>query len=288
MAIPRAAGSPLLFTLFLSLLLVATGCSSIDKALSGMDKPSASVQGAHLSNLSPRSASLVFDVKITNPYDADLSLANLDYALAARSTQFLTGQAAISGAVPARGSRVVQVPATVVFSDLLAAVSGVKLGQVVPYKADLDLSVNAPAIGPLHLPISHSGELPIPNVPGVELAGIKWGNVSLQSADATIKLRVTNTNDFPVGLAGLNYALQLDGQDVFDGKSAQPLSLNPGESGELDIPVSASASRVGLALVNMVRKAQASYSINGTTDLTTSFGPVSLPFNRSGSAAMSR
>lgn len=288
MAILRAVGSPLLLALFLSLMVAAPGCSTIDKALSGMDKPSASVEGAHLSNLSLRSASLVFDVKISNPYDADLPLANLDYALAARSTQFLTGQAAISGAVPARGSRVVQVPATVVFTDLLGAVSGTRLGQVVPYKADLDLSVNAPALGPLHLPITHSGDLPIPNVPGVELADIKWGNVSLDSADATIKLRLTNTNEFPVDLQNLTYALQLEGAEVFSGKTARPLSLKPGQSGDLDIPVSASAGKVGLALVNMVRKAQAGYTMHGTTDLTTPFGPLSIPFDKSGNTPMSR
>jgi LEA14-like dessication related protein len=284
-----AVSRPLRALLFVLLTICgASGCSSIDKALSGMSKPSASVEGARLGDLTPQSLGLVFDVKISNPYDVELPLANVDYALAARSTQFLSGKAALSGTVPAKGSRVVQVPANVVFNDLINAVSGVKLGQVVAYKADLGLSVDAPGVGPLRLPVSHTGELPVPNVPDIELAGIEWGKVSLESADATIKLRLKNTNEFPVNLKNLAYALQLEGKEVFSGKTAQPLSLKAGESGELEIPVSASASRVGVALLNMVRKAHASYTMKGATDLTTPFGPLSLPFERTGDAAMSR
>ena len=275
------------------IIAMSPGCAGLENALSGVQKPSASVKSARLANLSPDGVDLVFDVDLKNPYGVELPLAGLDYSLAARSTTFLTGNAPLSGTVPANGSRVVQVPARVAFSDLLNTVSGVRLGQVVPYKADLGLSVNVPSVGgvaaePLRVPVSHSGEVPVPNVPGVELTGVKWGKVSFESASATLSMRLTNTNEFPINVKKFQYGLGLDGSDVFGGEVSKALSLRPGEAGVVEIPVTASASKALAALVGMMRKSDAGYQLRGAAEVGTPFGDVSLPFDRAGSAALTR
>jgi LEA14-like dessication related protein len=238
--------------------------------------------------LSADALDVVFNVKISNPYGVELPLATVDYALAARSATFLSGAAPLSGTIPAHGARVVKIPARVVYEAVLDAVTGLRLGQIVPYQADLGLSVQAPGMGVVRVPVSHSGEVPIPNVPMIELVGIEWGDVSLQSAAATLKMKLTNTNEFPVDLKKLAYGVQLDGRDVFSGETAKSLSLGAGEAGEIDIPVKVSAARAGLAIFDMVRKTDTGYTVRGATEVGTPFGPISLPFERTGSTGMSR
>ncbi len=268
---------------------VLHGCASINTMIAGLEKPTATLQGVKLGNWSADRAVLNFDVQVANPYGVDLPLADIDYSLAAKGASFVTGRAPMTaGAIPAHGSRVITIPAGVVFKDVLAEASGVSLGDVVPYTASLGLSFNTPGGGALRLPIEHSGELPVPSVPKVELAGVQWGEVSLQSAEATLKVNITNTNRFPLELQKLGYALGLEGNTVFTGNVAQSKSLAPGEQTQILIPVKASAAKAGLALLEMVRRRDASYSISGLTELGTRFGPISLPFDQKGTTAMGK
>ena len=47
------------------------------------------------------------------------------------------------------------------------AVKGARPGSTIPYKADMGLSVDVPAWGPLRLPMSREGQLSIPSAPGL-------------------------------------------------------------------------------------------------------------------------
>ena len=135
------------------------GCSLLE----GFAKPTAEIVGAQIQNLSLTSTTLLFDVDVSNPYSTALPLTDADYALESRGVEFLNGAAELQGAIPAHGSKVVQLPVTVDFMQLLRAVDGVELGSVVPYDADLGLSVESPWAGVLRLPLSRSGELTVPS-----------------------------------------------------------------------------------------------------------------------------
>ena len=158
----RVAVVPLILA---ACLLVLSGCSTVESLLASAEKPSARITDVRMNDLSLEQVTLDFDVEIENHYDVALPLADLGYALSSGGNEFLVGDAPISGRVPARSSRVVTVPADVSFAPLMNAVRGVRPGSVVPWNANLDLSVDAPAAGRLTLPLRRSGELPIPTVP---------------------------------------------------------------------------------------------------------------------------
>ncbi len=265
------------------------GCSTISGML---DKPSARVVGAHLNDLSLESAGMVFDVEVSNPYSVALPLTDLAYTLSSSDKQFLSGKANLAGggvsSIPAKGSRTVQVPATVTFQALLAAVSGVKPGQVVPYKADMTLSADAPAVGPISLPISHKGELPVPAVPDVQVADVKWDKLSLTEAKATMKLDVTNTNQFAVDLSKLAYQLKLDDRDIASSSITKALKFTPGGKQSIEVPVSFSPQQLGLAAFDMLRGKGSGYRILGSLEGVTPFGPVTLPYDRQGKTSFTR
>ncbi|HUU90057.1 MAG TPA: LEA type 2 family protein [Phycisphaerae bacterium] len=128
-----------------------------------MERPSAQIAGAKLQDVGLTEATMLFDVKVDNPYTVPLPMSNVDYALASQGQRFLTGKADVQGEVPAKGSKVLGVPVHISYMELINAVKGARPGGTIPYTADLGLSVDVPALGPLRLPMSKEGQLTIPS-----------------------------------------------------------------------------------------------------------------------------
>ena len=142
------------------LLAGASGCGMLQR-------PEARITGASLRDVTATDATMLFDVEVDNPYAVQLPLNDVDYSLASAGQKFLTGRAELDGAVPAGGSRTVGVPVRIRYVELIDAVKDARPGGTIPYDADLGLSVNVPALGPLRLPASRSGELRIPTAQGL-------------------------------------------------------------------------------------------------------------------------
>ena len=167
-------------TLIVSLIVVmGLGCATIQNALN-IRKPSASLQGLKFEEITLDSATLLFDVEIDNPYPVALPLVNVDYDLASRAKSFLSGKADLQTTIAAHSKKSVLLPAKVTYLDLLQAFKGIRPGSVIPYSADVGLSVDAPALGLLRLPIKREGELLVPTVP--EISEIDWKQVILDRA----------------------------------------------------------------------------------------------------------
>ncbi len=277
----------LLSILLCTAIVLSAGCGSVQQVLDSLDKPTARVRGVKLRDLKLRSVSLDFDIEVTNPYDVALPLVNVDYALASGGEPFVSGKGELTGSIPARGSKRLTLPADVRFDQLIAALRGVKAGQVVPYAAELGLAVDAPGLGPLRLPMRKSGELPVPAVPKVELAEVSWSKLSLTGAAAVVKLKVENTNAFPLDLSTLDFKIALGGTEFADVKLGKKIALSKGGSGSIDIPIQVSTLKLGVAAVNMLKAKSIDYRVNGSVKGGTPYGRIDLPFDQGGKTAMS-
>jgi LEA14-like dessication related protein len=264
------------------------GCQSMQDIIGGVPKPTAHVIGASIRGLSLDNIVLLFDIEVENPYAASLPLIDLGYSLTSGGRKFLEGTVTPTGSIPARGKQVIQLPATVQFSSLFATLKGVKPGAIVPYTADFRIGVNAPVLGRLDIPLSKSGELPVPAVPQVELTSLAIGKLSLDQITASAKLQVKNTNQFPLDLTKLGVSFALGGQEVGGSKLANPVNLPAGQATTLDVPLSFSPRAAGMGLVNLLRGNQIAYKVSGSIDANTRFGPLSLPFSHIGNTAVTR
>jgi LEA14-like dessication related protein len=264
-------------------VMVASGCGMLDQ------KPSASVTGVSLQDVNLSDATLAFDVEVTNPYAVPLPLVDLDYALSGRGKRLISGEAPLTGTVGAQGSKTVQIPAKVVFREVLTALSDFRPGSVLPYTAEMGLSVDTPVLGSLRLPLRREGELPVPTAPGVKLTRIQWDKLTLSEASGVVELAVTNRNQFAMDLRKLTTQLKLAGTQVADTGIEKSLSLaGSGDSGTLRIPISFSAAKVGLGLFRMLTGSQAGYSLTGQMDVDTPYAPMSIPISSTGTVPFSR
>jgi LEA14-like dessication related protein len=259
------------------------GCAQLRDALGSVQKPSASVTGVGFDDVKLDAMTLRFDIEVANPYDVPLPLADIDYSLASLAQPFLSGKAGLQGAVPAMGKQTFSLPARITYAELLKVLKDVRPGAVVPYKAELGLSVNAPVVGPLRLPLTKEGRLPIPTLPEVEVSEIKWNTMSLDEAAGHVILRIVNRNQFPIDLSKLTYALSLGDVEVANSTLAKavPFAAGGGAS-TVEIPISFSPKKIGLAFFSILTGKGSGYGLKGAMDVTTPFGAMSLPLDQVG------
>jgi LEA14-like dessication related protein len=270
----------------IALLALAAGCKSLQDVAGLAQKPTAHVVGTSIRGLSLSNTVLLFDVEVANPYGVALPLADLSYALNSGGRKLLEGSVQPSGSIPAKGKQVIQLPVTVGFAPVLSTMKGVKPGAVLPYTADFRLGVDAPAIGRLEVPLSRSGELPIPTVPEVELTSFEIGKLGLDKTTGTAKLRIRNTNQFALDLKRVGMGFSLGGAEVGSTRLSDAASLQPGESANLSVPLSFSPRTVGASLFNLLRGKQIAYQVAGSIEANTRFGQISIPYSRIGNAAV--
>jgi LEA14-like dessication related protein len=153
------------------LILCVAGCETIQEGLSSR-KPTARITDLKIKDAGLDSATLVFDVEIENHYPVELPLTNFDYSLTSSSEEFLSGDAASQAVIPAGSSRTVSLPARIDYVGMLKALSNVRPGSTIPYGAQLGLSVKAPGLGVIKLPLRKEGELALPDITGGDIIDI--------------------------------------------------------------------------------------------------------------------
>jgi len=272
----------------LALTVALAGCGSLTDVMKSAPRPSARVVGANLQGLTLEHVEVIFDVEVTNPYPANLPLLDLSYALASNGQQIVAGGVKPSSGIAAHSSKVLQIPASIRFSSLIAMIKGVRPGSWVPYTADFKIGLGAPVIGLITLPLSHQGEVPIPAVPEVSLSSFDVGALSFDKVDAVARVRIKNTNQFDVDIARLGFNLALGGQPVAGTNVTNGGKIPPGQEGTLAIPITFSPRDFGVALFNVLRGSESGYAVSGLIESDTRFGALKLPFDRKGSTHIVR
>jgi LEA14-like dessication related protein len=276
---------------YISLSLAS--CAALTEQLQQLDKPTVRLVSAEPSDISLEALTLQFDVEVLNPYSVDLPLTKIDYAVGSKTQALLSGTQETQTNIPAKGSKVIPVSANVVFLEALEVLKGVSPGAVIPYRADLGFSVDAPGLGLLRLPVKKEGEMPIPTAPDVSVHNVSFKDVELSMASlsavgqAALQLEVGNTNQFPFDLSKLEYALNLGGTRVAGGTATSQGPIAAGETRVIEFPVEMALQNVGFGLINLLTGESADYGLAGDLGLDTPFGPISVPYTSSGETPLS-
>lgn len=270
------------------MLSILTGCETLQSLANSASKPEVKITDAKLQDLSLDKVNLVLDVDISNPYSLPLPLSNLKYALASDGQNFLEGDAGVQGTIPANSSKTLPIPVAISYIPMLQVLKGVTPGSVIPYTAKLDLSVDAPGVGPITLPVEKEGELPIPAVPEVSLTNVEWQELSLNKAQATLNLEIKNTNEFPIELNQLQYKLHLGDVPVAQNQITQSTKFGENATNTLKLPISLSPMQLGLAAFSLLQGKGSSYKMEGGLKVGSPFGPIELPFSKNGETTFTK
>ncbi|MGF1511230.1 MAG: LEA type 2 family protein [Myxococcota bacterium] len=277
----RNLNLPWLQTLVLGCLLATgiPGCATLQEIFQGTPKPGIRLERVRFAELTLDHLTLEFDAEVENPYGVELPLLGLDVALAHEGENFLKADAPLSGSIPAQETRTVTVPARVDFESALALVQQLKPGTSIPYRADVGVKVNAPALGELRLPFSHRGELGIPLPPSVKVSGVNLARLSLTEIRAECTLEASSPNRFPVQLSSLDYTFKVRDQALATTRITSPFDLEPGGTVRWSLPLSINPLKAGQIFLSLFREESISYGLQGDLTLGTPFGSLQAPLS---------
>jgi LEA14-like dessication related protein len=145
------------------MVLAVAGCEGTwPDAWRDVPRPTARLLDVDFEGLGLKSVKLEFDVEVDNPYTVDLPLVDMKYDVKSDGRRFVRGEADLDGVIPAGGKRELELPVRMGYVTLFRALSGVGFGDVIPYEAEVELSVDAPVLGRVALPMRGSGRARIP------------------------------------------------------------------------------------------------------------------------------
>jgi LEA14-like dessication related protein len=152
-------------TLILCSAFFSSGCAVLNEL--GVPKPTLVLKEVKFGAIDLKTATLLFDVEVENPYAAALPLLNMDYTLTTRQNPLFKGQADIATTIPAKEKKTVSLPVTLGYTEVVNALKSLKdvrPGSTVPYDAVVSISSQAPVLGTIRIPIRKSGDLQIPSL----------------------------------------------------------------------------------------------------------------------------
>jgi len=148
--------------------------------------------------------------RIENPNAIALAVSHVDYALELDGRPAGGGRVTSDVRLPARAAVPVLVPARLRWADVPDLVTLLAARVSVPVRVS-GVSV-VPGAGAL--PYEARGEVVLPKLPRVALAGTALRESNLLSTTVELRLEIENPNDFPLPAGHLAYDLSLSGVSV--------------------------------------------------------------------------
>jgi LEA14-like dessication related protein len=248
--------------------LALAGCSPL------FDKPRVSVRRVDITGVSFTGvdATLVFAVQ--NPNVLGLDLARLSYQLTVDNHQFIQGAGQHTLHVPAQGTGELQLPISIKFVELGQVLASLFTKRQVPFTIATKLGFGTP-IGVIDVPISHAGQLPVPQLPTLTIGPAAVSAVDVGGASMSVTIQVRNTNSFKLPVGALRYALSINGVTLVDA-STPPRELAAGATVPLVIAARLDFLRLGFGVMRAIQSRSAKLAVEGSFDLLGYAMPVHL------------
>lgn len=257
-------------------IVALAGCAGLEGVLrNGVLRPEVSVLSAAPSAIDFEGMTVAVDLRVQNPNAIGLRVAGLAWQLDVEGARVASGDAPGGLNLPANGAATSRVVARLRFADLANLVKLAESREKLALRVAGQVGVETP-LGRLDVPWSWAGDLPVPRLPRVELAGIRIGRQTFSDTEVVVQLRVKNPNGFPLPPAAVRLDAELAGERVAQAVSQPLAALRAGEAGTLEIPVRLSLLGAGRALLQ--GRGPMGVSVHGTAG----FGWMQLPFAVSG------
>lgn len=270
------------------LALAQNSCALLSAVL---QKPQVTFKDVKLTSLSFEGISADFTFAVQNPNPVPLNLARLSYQVTIDGHALALGSANRPLAVPANGAGEMTLPVGIKFAEFVQAIESLFTKSKLPYTLATTLGFASPlgdngAFGALggaagglpaiiDVPLSTSGEFPVPKLPDVSFAGVTVGTPDITGITINLGINVVNPNQFAIPLGSLAYKVSVGGSPVIE-SIAPPQELTAGARRSIPIAARVDFLKTGMGIFNMVKSGNAKIAFDGALDLGFFKKPVHL------------
>jgi LEA14-like dessication related protein len=129
--------------------------------------------------------------------------------------------------------------------------------------------------------------------PTVTLQDVRIAGIGATGGTLMVDVEVMNPNRFALSTDRLRYQLAIADTrrdttwlDLAAGTYEEPISIGPGQTGYIRVPVEFSYAGLGGAAVSIMRAGTFNYRATGFVDLRTPVGTYEVPFRRGGMVSL--
>lgn len=256
-------------SLVLFFIFFLSSCAELAKHAETI-KPTARLTGTHLANINFEQADLVFDLAVENQNPVAINLAGLNYDLKIENQSLISGVTAQGLEIKPVSTSTVQLPVTLKFDDLRKLPDELWQKDRFVYQLDTKIVVDLPIIGNYAIPLSRSGELPVPKMPVIKVKGVKIKNLSLAAAEVVAQVEIDNPNAFDLAFSDFDYQLDINQQNWGQGSISQRSSIPQKAKGTIEIPVKLNIMSMGQTAYQLLSSKQPlEYQLTGAMTLDT-------------------
>jgi LEA14-like dessication related protein len=260
----------------LACLALLPSCAEVGKlAARAVEPPRLSLRSVDLRSADLEGATLGFHFDLENRNGFGLEVARVEYTLDVEGKRVLAGDAPGGLDLPARGTAPLTLTARVRFGDVPGVVELLGKQDAVRYRLAGTVGVRTP-VGVLDLPISHEARLPLPRLPGFELAGLDVRSVSLSRLTLEVRLRVSNPNAFPVPAGSIDAVVALGGGEVARVEGRALAEVPAGGSAVVAMPVEVDLAGAGRAAAALVRGGTVEVGVTGAAEVAGLHLPIDV------------
>jgi LEA14-like dessication related protein len=238
-------------------LIVAAGCSHKKPkpppppAPIPVDLPQIAFEGAKLEEFQFTKAQLTFRARVDNPNTFPLSVSRVRFAIQLEGRPAAQGEIETAFAIPAaaegvpgRGS--IGFPVTIRFGSIPGFAKVMATEKEAGYALSGAVAFQTPH-GVVEVPIAFNGVIGVPRLPKFEILRLQMRSMSHTEVVLELRIRIGNTNGFPLPSARLDYGLVVSDKEIARATGRLEAPVLPGESAELTVPIRISVLKAGKA-----------------------------------------
>ena len=272
-------------------LLALAGCESL-RSLVSIQRPQAHVESVSLESVSFSGASLVAQVAVSNPNPVGIRMSGFDYRLDIEGSTLVSGDQPNGLDISANGTSYVDVPVSVLFSELIDSIRSTQGRDEVAYTVAMTLRFSLPILGEVSIPLEHEGMLPVVRLPRVQISALRLRSIGLSGAEMQLVLDVDNPNGFGARIPSVGYSFSVQGREWVAGMTDRTISLTAHGNSRVTIPFTLSFAAVGRTVRNLLTGGDdIDYAFDGAIVVNPDFeliGETEIPITLSGSIPLSR
>ncbi|MDX1641422.1 MAG: LEA type 2 family protein [Balneolaceae bacterium] len=259
--------------------------------MANVQKPSVRYSSMTIEDISFNDVSLLFDFEVTNPNNFGVSADQYQYEFFINGNEFVTGIQNERIRIDDNSTTIIQVPVSLTFSEVFETVRSVAQQDSLAYRLSTEVLFDIAGVGNQRVPVSTSGQLPIPRLPRIQLSSFNVEELSLSGAEMVASFSIENPNPFGISFENTFYNLAVNGKEWLNTTLDRNINLQGSESELVSIPIRLNSSQMGSVLMDILAgetefeyhltgSAQVSADIEGFTGLKT------FSFDRTGTYRM--
>ncbi len=221
-----------------------------------VELPLVALEGVKVEEFKFSQTLLSVSARVENPNPFPLSVAGVRFALLLEGRPAASGSVQTAFAIPAAvdgvpGRGAITFPVAVRVSAVPGFAKVMATEKEAGYSVTGAVAFRAPA-GVVEVPIAFDGTLPVPKMPKVEVLKLAMRSASPTAIVLELRVRIGNTNVFPLPSAHLDYGLIVSKKEIARATGKLQSPLLTGENAELVVPIQISPLKAGKAAASFL------------------------------------